>query len=195
MADINSAFPVSGTSMPAWTGVGSTRADVLGSVAITSSTVLGVSGIDLAGSVAITSSAQLSVLGSVAITRGDWAGVGSVLVTNTVNTSPGGIAGSFIYNTTAAVASAASGDHFYTPAANANVQVIDVSATGRVKAVWGYGSPAMTDQAGVMFNSTANPNVRFEVKQQVAASTIMHVRIVNLEGAAQDVYSTIYSTY
>src|SRR3990170_3879169 len=117
MADINSSLPVSGTSMPAWTGIGSTlitnavipvsgiNLAFTGSVAITT-TPLPVSGINLAGSFAITSSVALTQTGSVAITSSvvlgvsginlagsfaltnPWGGIGSVLVTNTVTTTP-----------------------------------------------------------------------------------------------------------
>ena|SRR3990167_1322341 len=187
----------------------STALTQTGSVAITSSAVLPVSGVNLAGSVAITSSVALVQTGSVAITSSTalvvtgsvaispyvaWTGIGSVLVSNTVATTPGGVVGSRIYNTSASVAAGGSAVWYYGPAANANVQRIFFSASGRIKAVWGVGSPTLTT-SDVGFNSTADPNVVFEVGQQFASSSFLQLVCFNNEAAAMDLYSSIYSTF
>src|SRR3990167_1648945 len=152
-----------------------------GSVALTSSVVLGVSGINLAGSFAISS-------------YNAWAGIGSVLVSNTVNFTPAWEAGSRIYNTSASIAAGGSAVWFYSPAANADIHRVKFSASGRIKAIFGVGSPAQT-VSEVAFNSTADPNVGMEVSQQVAASSFVQLVCINNDVASMDLYSTIYATY
>ncbi len=100
------------------------------------------------------------------------------------------------YQTSAAVASAATTNHDYTVTALKTLKVFGIlaSASGRIKV------EVIIDPTGtpvtefVAFNSTANPNIYIDVAGllEVAAGLVIRVVVTNLEKKdSQDVYSTL----
>lgn len=102
------------------------------------------------------------------------------------------------YNTTAALASAATSNHTYTVTTSKTFQgkKIFASASGKLK-VEVQTSPDGTTYSSVFvgFNSTANPNIAIDMDEILflSSGTGSTVRIIrtNLDLLAQDVYSTI----
>ena len=95
------------------------------------------------------------------------------------------------YNTSAAVASAASVNHDYTVSGGTTFtgEEIWVSGSGKIKAeVLINGAAAFT-----AFNSTAKPNIRIPLDRmaKAAAGQVIRITITNRDLAAQDVYSTL----
>lgn len=103
------------------------------------------------------------------------------------------------YNTTANVAVAATTDHDYPATALKTLKLSKIFASGsgkikaEVKVETGVGTDVFTTKF-VKFNSVANPNIEFDIKEliTVAAGVNVRVTIKNLEQLqAFDVYSTI----
>lgn len=102
------------------------------------------------------------------------------------------------YNTGAAVAAGASSVHLYTVTALKTLKLsqIDASASGKMKVViaveTGVATGVYTTKF-VRFNSTANPNVALDIKENitVAAGVRVQVTRTNLDNQPQDLYSTI----
>jgi hypothetical protein len=96
------------------------------------------------------------------------------------------------------VAKNATADHDYTVTAATELRKLNVEASASGKAKFELQietAPAAGtfDTVGVKFNSTANPNVRFELSspKPVAAGVIVKLIKTNLDNGAQDIYSTI----
>ena len=102
------------------------------------------------------------------------------------------------YNTSASLAVNATSNHDYTVSASKTLTLrqIEASASGKmkieVKVETSAGSGTFVTKF-VMFNSTANPNLNIHLESPISVATGVKVRIArkNLDGAGQDVYSTI----
>lgn len=102
------------------------------------------------------------------------------------------------YKQAIAVAKDAVDNHDYTVTALKTLKASQIiaSASGKIKVEVqvenGVASGIYTTKF-TQFNSTANPNVLFDIKEliQVAAGVKIRVAITNKDNAAQDVYSTI----
>lgn len=105
------------------------------------------------------------------------------------------------YNTSAALAAAASSNHDYTVTALKTLELARIwaSASGKLKIEVQYETAAASgvfNTKFVGFNSTANPNIDITVVSafgQVAGARIRVIR-TNLDKQAEDVYSTIEGT-
>jgi len=99
------------------------------------------------------------------------------------------------YATAAAIAKNASTTHTYaiSAAKTGKALKISVSGSGKLKAELKYGPASTTVSKGVKFNSTANPNIEFDIKAEVllAATDQLEVVVTNRDNQAQDIYSTI----
>ena len=97
-----------------------------------------------------------------------------------------------------AIAAAATDNHDYTVTALKTLKLakIDCSASGKIKAQiqveTGVATGIFTTYF-TQFNSTANPNLSFDVKEliTVAAGVKVRAAITNLDNQAQNLYSTI----
>lgn len=142
------------------------------------------------GSVAITTT-PLPISGAVNIPAG------SVIVTNTVLTIEGLAIGSILYNTATGLAAGGSNIQYYVSTGSFAVSKVIASASGKLKAVVGTGSPGVTAfLAG--FNSTANPNIEFDIPNEffIGSNSFISVIRENRELVdAMDVYSTIIGRY
>lgn len=102
------------------------------------------------------------------------------------------------YQTTAAVAKDASTDHDYTVTALKTLTACNawVSGSGKLKAEVKKETAAASgifNNVWVGFNSTANPNIPIpmcNIFKQVAGAKV-RITITNLDGQAQDLYSTL----
>lgn len=102
------------------------------------------------------------------------------------------------YKVDTGVAANASANHDYTVTALKTLKLskIFASASGKIKAevkVETAPSSGTFVTKFVKFNSTANPNLDFDIKEliSVAAGVIVRIVITNKDNQAQDVYSTI----
>lgn len=102
------------------------------------------------------------------------------------------------YNASSATAAAASANHDYTVTALKTLKAsqISCSASGRAKFQVQVEDGVASDvfeTKFVKFNSTANPNCDFDVKELISVAAGVRVRVVktNLDNQAQDLYSTI----
>jgi hypothetical protein len=101
-------------------------------------------------------------------------------------------------NTSAAVAAGTSVDHDYTVTALMTLKAsqFSVSGSGRLKAEYkietGVATGVFTTK-WVKFNSTSNPNIDHDIKENipVAAGVRVRITIKNTENQPQDLYSTI----
>lgn len=96
------------------------------------------------------------------------------------------------------VAKDGTANHDYTVAATTELRRLNVEASASGKAKFELqiedGVAAGTfSTIGVKFNSTANPNVRFELTAPKPVATGVIIRLIktNLDNGAQDIYSTI----
>lgn len=102
------------------------------------------------------------------------------------------------FNEAVDLAKDASGNHDYTVTAATEFRALNVEASASGKAKFqlqietGVGAGTF-DTIGVQFNSTSNPNVKFELRKPtaVAAGVIIRVVKTNLDNQAQSIYSTI----
>jgi len=122
--------------------------------------------------------------------------IANPIATTLTNSVPGD--GIVDYATAAAVAKDATTTHTYaiTAAKTGKALKVSVSGSGKLKAELKYGAAAATVTKCVKFNSTANPNIEFEVQAEVllAATDEIEVVITNRDNQAQDLYSTIQVT-
>ena len=103
------------------------------------------------------------------------------------------------YDTTAAVAAAASDNHDYTVTAGKTLllkQVL-ISGSGKLKAEIQVETAAASNvfnTMAVLFNSTANPNMALGPVQDIQISAGKRIRVIrtNKDNQSQDVYSTIF---
>lgn len=100
------------------------------------------------------------------------------------------------YNTSAALASAASSNHDLVFASASKLYQIWASASGKLKIEVQVETGAATGTFNtrfVGFNSTANPNIDIDLVKYAAIPLGARVRVIrtNLDNQAQDVYSTI----
>lgn len=100
------------------------------------------------------------------------------------------------YDTSAAIAAAATDDHDYTTGAEMTLKQILASASGKMKIeiqVETAAASATFVTKAVAFNSTSNPNIdiTFAVPVIVPSGAIVKVIRTNKDLQAQDVYSTI----
>lgn len=99
------------------------------------------------------------------------------------------------YNTSAALAAAASSNHDYTTT-NFLLQAVYASASGKMKIQVQVETAAASNvfnTVDVQFNSTASPNMEFALKSAYPVPAGAKVRVIrtNLDNQSQDVYSTI----
>lgn len=102
------------------------------------------------------------------------------------------------FQTDAAVAAAASANHDYTVTAATILKLSQIwaSASGKMKVEiqieTGPGDDVF-DTVYVGFNSTANPNLEFPIRENITVAAGVKVRIIrtNLDKQPQDLYSTI----
>ncbi len=102
------------------------------------------------------------------------------------------------YLTSSAVAANASVNHDYTVTALKTLKLaqINCSASGKAKFEVQIESGAATDVFAtkfVQFNSTANPNCTFDVKELISVDADVRVRVIrtNKDTQSQDLYSTV----
>lgn len=99
------------------------------------------------------------------------------------------------YSTSAALAAGASSNHDYTVAGTPlEFSQVIASASGKMKIEVQVAQDGTTFVSyGVMFNSTANPNMDFNMKAPITVAVAGKVRVIrtNKDNQAQDVYSTI----
>ena len=102
------------------------------------------------------------------------------------------------YTTSAAVAALASVNHEYTVSGGVTLLLkqVFVSGSGKAKAVLQVetaGGAGTYNTYGVQFNSTADPNMEWNLSVPLVVATGVKVRITitNRDGAGQDLYSTI----
>lgn len=102
------------------------------------------------------------------------------------------------YLKSTAVAAAASANHDYTVTALKTLKLsqVNAAASGKMKieiqAETGVASGVFNTKF-VGFNSTANPNIQFDLKELLTVAAGVRVRVIrtNLDNQAQDLYSTI----
>lgn len=102
------------------------------------------------------------------------------------------------YNTVSALAAAATSNHDYTVPASKTLYLNQVIAAASGKAKFelqvetGAATSVFTTKA-VLFNSTAEPNVVFEIKNPLVLAAGVRARLVrtNKDQQAQDIYSTL----
>jgi hypothetical protein len=100
------------------------------------------------------------------------------------------------YNTSAALAAAASSNHDYTTTGTFRLTSVEASASGKMKIeiqIETAAASGVFNTKCVMFNSTANPNMSFQLKSPILVASGAKVRVIrtNKDNQAQDVYSTI----
>lgn len=122
--------------------------------------------------------------------------IANPVVTSITNNTPGD--GIVNFNTAVAIAKDASATHTYAIGAGKTGRVlkVSVSGSGKIKAELKYGPTLATVSKGVKFNSTASPNIEFDIEAEVllAATDEIEVVITNRDNQAQDLYSTIQVT-
>jgi hypothetical protein len=100
------------------------------------------------------------------------------------------------YDTTAAVAGGASDNHDFVVTTGGKLFQVMASASGKLKIEVQIETGSATgvfNTIGVRFNSTANPNIDFNLSKYALIPTGARVRVIrrNNDNQAQDVYSTI----
>jgi hypothetical protein len=101
------------------------------------------------------------------------------------------------YNTSSAVAAAASVNHDYAPSGvDLKVSKIYISGSGKLKVevqVETAVASGVYNTYFVGFNSTANPNIEYDIKPAlfVLDGVNIRVKITNRDNQAQDLYSTV----
>lgn len=109
----------------------------------------------------------------------------------------GGVSGSEIndYDTSAAVAAAATDNHDYTVVGTALLKQITFAASGRMKVELRVGPVGTLVTKGVWFISTATPSFTITFAQPIevpnASTGTIRLARTNLEAVAMDVYSLI----
>jgi hypothetical protein len=97
------------------------------------------------------------------------------------------------YDKAVATASDASTTHTYSPAGNAKIKQLHLSASGLAKFEVAFGTTTSEVETYVYFNSVQEPSrvVNFEAPITLAATDSIVITKTNLENKAQDIYSTI----
>jgi hypothetical protein len=102
------------------------------------------------------------------------------------------------YNTSAALAAAGTSNHDYTVTAGKTLSLNQIEASGsgkmkiEVKVETAVASGVFNTRF-VQFNSTSNPNMSIQLKDEIVVAAGVRVRVIrtNKDNQAQDVYSTI----
>lgn len=100
------------------------------------------------------------------------------------------------YNTASAVAAAASSNHDYTATGTFKFSGVWAAASGKMKIevrVETAVASGVFNTRFVGFNSTANPNIFMDIKENITVATGVRVRVVrtNLDNQPQDLYSSV----
>jgi len=97
------------------------------------------------------------------------------------------------YNTSAALAAAASNTQTYSPGSTVNLDGVDASASGQMKIEIQYGTTGAETTKAVFFTSKGNLQLMWRLPNPISITNTMSVKVIrtNMDNQAMDVYSTI----